>query len=202
MSVYVAFGLSGAGKSYFTKWAGKHFHLYVEDADHWLTDEMRQCIKAGTIFTPDMLDHYFKIVIANIKELKKSHENILISQALYLEKNRQQLLAALPDLQFILVSADNKIIDQRLIQRGNEVTLQYAKDNASYFEQPKHSHFRIENSLDNTDRNLAEQCEKQGIFKDIKHRSHLSRLFRKRVPHRTIINNLGGVKDVKNVVKG
>lgn len=177
MAVYIAFGLSGAGKSYFAKWAGKNFHLYEEDADHWLTDEMRDCIKSGTIFTPEMLDHYFTIVIAHLAELKKLHANIIISQALYLEKNRQQLLAAYPDIQFILVSAGEDVVANRLVQRGNEVTLQYAKDNAIFFEQPKHAHFLIDNSQDNSDKQLALQCREQGIFKNVPRRNVFSRLF-------------------------
>ena len=158
MTVFIAFGLAGAGKTHFANWAANHFNIHCEDADSWLTPAMRLYIRDGKLFTPDMLNDYFNRVIQKIAELKRIYPDIIVAQAFYREINRQQLLAAYPDAIFIHVYADERVILQRLLSRDNEVTLDYARKNASYFEQPQHACIRMDNSRDHDDGFLLKQC--------------------------------------------
>lgn len=158
MATFVTFGLAGAGKTYFANWFAKKFKVHFADADHWLTAEMRACISKGEIFTPDMLDRYFVVVSEHITALKAQHKHLMISQALYLERNRQQILRDHPDVTFILVAVEDNVLKRRLIARKNGVSLEYARENESYFERPQHACIHIDNSEDDSDTHLMSQC--------------------------------------------
>jgi len=177
MSTYIAFGLAGTGKTYFASWFASTFNVHFEDADHWITPEMRAYIREGKVFTPEMLDTYFAIVSANIHALTATHPNLIISQALYLEQNRQQLLAAHPDITYILVSTNQAILENRLLARSGEVTLQYAKKNEPFFEAPTHPCIIIDNSRHADNQHLMQQCLSHAAIASLSNQGMLHRLF-------------------------
>ena len=132
----ILFGLAGAGKTYVGKLLAKNFDLHFEDADDWITEDMRAAIEQGQpFFSEKMRDDFTKVMIANIKQLlKKGHKNIVIAQALYRQKNRVQILDAFPDAIFAHVDASDEIIMQRLVARGGKVNLEFADLIKEHFE--------------------------------------------------------------------
>jgi gluconate kinase len=206
--LYISFGLAGSGKTYFGKWFARAFNIHFEDADDWLTEEMRQCIQSGASFTQEMCDQYFQIVIQQIAMLKKVYPNIIISQAFYREKNRQDLLAAYPEAVFILIQTAESQLTKRLLERNNAVTLEYAQSIAKYFEKPQHSYIEINNSFDHDENALFAQCMRHPDIARLKNtatgfakiKSRFIHIFHHHVPQENAAkdfasgNNLGMLK--------
>lgn len=157
--LYFFYGLAGSGKTYVGQWFAREYHFHFEDADQWLTTEMQAAISNSVPFTQAMRDHYFEIIITNIKSLQKRFPNLVISQACYKEKNRQQLRDAFTDLQFILIEAQKSVLVNRLLIRKSEATLEYANQITRQFEPPVGNVIRINNDIDNDDAYLRDQFE-------------------------------------------
>lgn len=148
----VFFGLSGVGKSYtaqqFAKWNGYIFH----EGDTDLPQFMKDKITKGENFTQEDVDIFTDCMISSIKGLKKQHNwrPIVMSQALYREKNRNQLLAAFPDTVFVKVDAPMETILDRVNNRNtdgkSQVTKEYFEIMKSYFQEPSQKHFVLENT--------------------------------------------------------
>ena len=135
--IIIVFGLAASGKTYIGNVLAKHFGFYHEDADHWLSEEMKQYVIEKKLFTLEMLEGFTQTIIANITELAKKHKNIVISQALYRQKNRlhiKEYFEALQDILFLQVEASDERIYQRLVNRGGWVMPEYATDMRKYFE--------------------------------------------------------------------
>ncbi len=134
--IIVIFGLAASGKTYVGKILSENFNFHYEDADQWLSEEMRAFIQKQEIFSLSMLDDFTKIIIANIEKLSKIYPNLIISQALYRQKNREQIQQhysfELP--KFIEITANDEIIHQRLLDRGDWVNSDYANDIHKFFE--------------------------------------------------------------------
>lgn len=135
-TVAIVFGLAGAGKTYVGKVMHEHFGFYHADADAWLPEEMKNYIVENKLFTLEMLHNYVEIIIANIVALKEKHPRLVVTQALYRQKNRQQLQQAFPNcnLRFIQVDAADEIIMQRIIARSDWIEPNYAFNMRQYFE--------------------------------------------------------------------
>jgi gluconate kinase len=172
--LYISFGLAGAGKTYFGKWFAREFNVHFEDADDWLTADMRQCIQSGTSFTRAMCDQYFDIVIRKIATLQNQYPHIIISQAFYLEKNRQQFLAAYPHAIFILMHTDTMKLDERLMLRTKGVSFEYAKSIEQYFELPQHPYITINNTAQFDDESLRAQCASHPEIVHLKKQASIS----------------------------
>lgn len=118
--IVVLFGLLGCGKNYVGKIFEEFgFHLY--DADQDLTPIMKNAIANHQVFTKQMRDEYFDIVISRIAELKKSHKDLVVAQALFKNKHRQKILNAFPAVRFIWVQSAPELIRDRLIARANHI---------------------------------------------------------------------------------
>lgn len=142
----ILFGLAGTGKNFIGEILKTHFKYYYWDADEILPDKMRQFISNQKSFTQQMRDEYTENIISKISQLRSEHDNLVVSQAFYKEKNRSEVLAHFPDTLFIFVKADAAIISQRIQIRGNKIDESYAKKIADNFEMPVLSHFTITNN--------------------------------------------------------
>ena len=136
----IMFGLSGSGKNFTGELLSKEFGFYFFDADTVLPQDMQNYVAEKKSFTTEMRDRFTEIIIENISCLQKEHENLIVAQALYKEKNREQISKAYPGAKFIHVTADAKIITARLKQRNNWIDESYAKKISQNFEEPMLSH--------------------------------------------------------------
>jgi gluconate kinase len=118
--IIVLFGLLGCGKNYVGKLFEEFgFHLY--DADQDLTPIMKNAIANHQVFSEQMRDEYFAIVISRIAEFKKSHRDLVVAQALFKNKHRQKILNTFPDAKFIWVQSAPELIRDRLTARTNHI---------------------------------------------------------------------------------
>lgn len=147
----ILFGLAGVGKSFVGQLLKNKFDYYFWDADDSLPKEMRDCIRARQPFTQSMRDDFAKITIQKITDLSVKHKNLVISQALYKEKNRLEIQTRFPKALFIHVQAPLSVILQRLQQRQDDVDEEYAKKIALNFEEPLLSHHMLINNADESD---------------------------------------------------
>lgn len=141
MSLIVLFGLPGTGKSYVGKIFEKYFCCYFYDGDEDLTPEMKAAIKTKTVFTDQMRNIYFRILISKIVNLSKKHKNLVVAQTFIKEKYRVDLLEKIPEAKFVLVETDKPIREKRLNERVNyPLDLEYARKMELNFDKPEVKH--------------------------------------------------------------
>ncbi len=133
---------AGVGKNYVGRILQDEFHYYFYDADDDLTDEMKTSIEKGELFTDDMRQHFFDIVAQKIIYLQRQYPNIVVAQALMKQRNREQLKKMHHDAQFILIEAEENIINERLLHRNDWVSLELAGKIRRAFEKPLLNHFK------------------------------------------------------------
>lgn len=148
MALLFVFGSPGAGKTYVGRVLHEEFNYYSYEADDDLTEEMIKAIQEERLFTDEMRERYFKIIIKKLSSLIQQHKNVVATQALIKEINRKQILQALPQTQFLHVSADISNITQRLKLRGDWVSIEYANKIRAIFEAPEIPHSNIDNNRD------------------------------------------------------
>lgn len=134
--VIFLFGLAGAGKSFVGDALAARFGWKVYHADADLTTEMRQAIAEKRLFTPQMRDKYFEIVASTILELKREQVPLIVTQAAYKQQHRKFLKEKIQRLDFVCVSAPEQVILERLRQRGDAVSPDYAQQMLKNFEPP------------------------------------------------------------------
>lgn len=136
--IIIVFGLAASGKTYIGKILNKYFNFYHEDADFWLSEDMQDYVKEKKQFTLNMLDHFTVNIISNIEKLNSKYDNIVITQALYRQKNRDAIkeyfLSKNQDILFIQVDANDELIHQRLLARGDWVQPDYASSMRKFFQ--------------------------------------------------------------------
>ena len=142
--ILILFGLSGSGKNFAGEILAKNLDFFFWDADSVLTKEMLAAIQKHEVFTQAMRDEFTAIIIANIGELSEQHENLAVAQAFYKEKNREQLLAAIPAAHLIQINAQPEIIANRL----QTTTKTYAEKIRAGFEETGLPHMLISNNTD------------------------------------------------------
>lgn len=159
--IIILFGLAASGKNYVGKTLSDNFDFYYQDADQWLTEEMQEYIKDGKLFTFEMLASFSEILINNINKLNQVHPNLIISQALYRQENRNQIEKSFSkkSLLFIQIEASDELIYKRIIDRGGDVTPSYADSMHQFFESQKNA-LSIENNIDGSDHIIKQ-------FKDV-----------------------------------
>ena len=134
--IIIIFGLAASGKTYVAQVLEKYFGFYHQDADQWLSEEMKRYIHEKKLFTLEMLEDFTSNIITKIEKIKEDYPNIVISQALYRQKNREEIKKHFlgQDLMFIQVDAGDEVIYQRLINRGDWVFPEYASSMRQFFE--------------------------------------------------------------------
>lgn len=159
MSSVIIFGLPGTGKTYVGRVFEKYFAHYFYDGDDDLTPEMKEAIKTKTVFTDQMRDVYFKILISKIKDLSLKHVNLVIAQTFIKEKYRVDLLKNIPETKFILVETKKDIREKRLLERADyPLDLEYARIMETNFDNPKIDHKIIKNN-EYGDENIKKQIK-------------------------------------------
>lgn len=153
--IVVMFGLAGAGKNYVGQLLEKQTNCYFWDADEAISEEMKHCIQKKIPFSQEIRDQYFNIVMERAQELHLEHENIIISQAFYKNKNREEFLTRFPKAIFIQVSASFETILHRLRERNDMIDAEYARKISINFEVPTHEYSLIDN--EGGDINLLDQ---------------------------------------------
>lgn len=147
MSLIILFGLPGTGKTYVGRIFEKYFDYYFYDGDNDLTPEMLEAIKTKTVFTDEMRDDYFKILIAKIQSLSKKNINLVVAQTFIKEKYRLDLLNKIPETKFILIETKKEIREKRLMERVDyPLDLEYARKMEGNFDKPKIGHQIISNT--------------------------------------------------------
>ena len=153
MSLMILFGLPGTGKTYVGKVFEKYFNCFFYDGDNDLTNEMKEAIKIKTVFTDQMRDNYFKILISKIQNLlaqaslKSKIKNLVVAQTFIKEKYRIDLLEKIPETKFILIKTKKQIREKRLMQRVDyPLDLEYARKMEVNFDKPKINHQIITNN--------------------------------------------------------
>src|SRR5512133_403441 len=114
------FGLLGCGKNYVGKIL-EEFGLHFYDADQDLTPPMKSAIANHQVFTDQMRDEYFDIVICKVAELQNNHRDLVVAQALFKNKHRWKILNAFPDARFLWVQCAPELISDRLAARTNHI---------------------------------------------------------------------------------
>jgi shikimate kinase len=150
--IIVVFGLAASGKTYVGKIINKYFNFYHEDADQWLSSDMKQYVSEKKVFTLGMLEDFTSNIIANIERLSSKYDNIVISQALYREKNRKTIQKHFVSqgLMFVHVEASDEVIYQRLVKRGDWIMPGYASSMRKFF-QPMEDAITINNDKSGED---------------------------------------------------
>jgi gluconate kinase len=149
IKLLILFGKAGAGKNHVAKIFEKEFGYYFYDADQDLTEEMINCIKYHLNFTDDMRNKYFEIIKNRIKELIKDKNKVILTQGLFRNKNRNDLIKEFQFANFIWVEAENNILEKRVAERKSDVTIDYARKINKFFENPNFNTYKlINNSTD------------------------------------------------------
>lgn len=144
--IFILFGIPGVGKNYVGRILSEQYGFHFYDADLDLTPDMRECIRLGQLYTDEMRDRFFEIVVHKIQQLQSKHSNIVVAQALAKERNREQILGHFPESQFFWIQAQRDLIYQRLVKRSDWVSIEYA-DKISYaFDLPLLQHEQINNN--------------------------------------------------------
>lgn len=149
--IIVLFGQSGAGKTFIGDIFAKESHYYFWDADQGLPPIMRETLQNKQLFTQAMRDQFTQVIIEKITELHQQYPNLVIAQALYKEKNREQIRKVFPEAKFIYVKSQEEIINARLQNRNNQIDVNYAEKIRINFEAPNLQHDVLINNSDATD---------------------------------------------------
>ncbi len=163
--IVIVFGLAASGKTFVGKTLAKHSSFHHEDADHWLSQEMKEYIAQKKLFTLEMLEWFTNKIITNTEKLKEKYENIVITQALYRQKNREaikQYFGSKGDVIFLQMEAEDQVIYQRLVKRADWVFPEYAESMKQYFEPMKEAQI-IRNNKEGEEE-IVLQLQKYGLL--------------------------------------
>lgn len=148
MALLFVFGIPGAGKSFVGRILHHEYQFFHYEADEDLTPAMIEAIQHERVFTDVMRHDYFDLVIQKTQALCAHNKNVVVTQALIKETNRQQISLSLPEAQFIHVTAAISNINERLKIRNNWVSIEYANKIRAIFEPPTMPHIIIDNNRD------------------------------------------------------
>lgn len=137
MSLYFLFGKAGSGKSFIGDYLQNHYNWRHFDADQLLTEELKTYIALENPMPVALIDDYMAILKQQIRDFYQAQTlPIVISQAMYRNKNRLNLLQAFPSLKLVWVTAEDPICYQRIQQRHDTVSVRYAQKISPLFEAP------------------------------------------------------------------
>lgn len=148
--------MPGAGKNYIGEILKKKYDFFFQDADQYLTKEMKEKLKNGQHFTIKEVEYYHEIIAYKLIQLKLKYKNIVVSQASLFQKHRNIVKALNPEIVFVHVSANMETILERIQKRKGHVTEQYAKDLQQYL-QIGEDDFEIQNDLNTKEKNILQQ---------------------------------------------
>jgi gluconate kinase len=138
MNIYFLFGKAGSGKSFIGNHLRDHYHWHHFDADQLLTEELKTCIALERLMPTTLIDDYMAVLTRQIRAFYETQTKpIVISQAMYRNKNRLDLQQTFPSLQLIWVTAEDSLCYQRIQQRNDTLSVRYAQKIMPLFEPPE-----------------------------------------------------------------
>lgn len=155
MLIYL-YGLAGSGKDFVGGVLRDSFGFTFYDGDRDLTEELREAIRTEQPFTDAMRDRYYAVIIERIGRLRNDFPFLAFGQATFKERHRRQIMAAYPDVNLVLVTADFALRMERLRRDDRLIPAGYARRIDAYFEPPQHATYRIDNSGTRAD--MADAC--------------------------------------------
>ncbi|MEP6985284.1 MAG: AAA family ATPase [Chloroflexota bacterium] len=149
-TLYVTFGLPGAGKTYAAR-LFEQFGFTMHDGDDDLPDRMIEAINTQQPINDEMRDEFFNRIIAHVHQLLPKHPKLVVAQTFIKEKYRKRFLEHFPDAQFVLVEANDPIRELRLERRTNQpLEPDYTRKMIAMFETPHIPYQVIVNDADGT----------------------------------------------------
>jgi len=130
------FGLAGSGKSFVGDLIGELANWHVYHADDDLTDEMRLALDEQRAFTNPMRGRYFSLIAAKILTLQKKHQRLVVTQGVYKQQHRDDLITQIPNMEMICVNAPEALIIKRLNNRHQGIKIQSATALRTDFDWP------------------------------------------------------------------
>ncbi len=147
-TLFVTFGLPGAGKTYAAR-LFENFGFTVHDGDDDLPDRMREAISRQQPINDDMRDEFFSRIVGHVHQLLAKHPKLVVAQTFIKEKYRKRFLEHFPYAQFVLVEAEDPIRELRLERRTNQpLEPDYTRKMIALFEPPCIPHLVITNDAD------------------------------------------------------
>lgn len=147
-TLFVTFGLPGAGKTYAAR-LFENFGYTMHDGDDDLPDDMRHAIATQQPVNDTMRDEFFGRIIKHVHKLLPENPKLVVAQTFIKEKYRRWFLEQFPYAQFVLVVADDTIREQRLERRTNQpLEPDYTRRMIALFETPKIPYRIISNDAD------------------------------------------------------
>lgn len=165
MTIYFLFGKTGSGKSYIGSLLEKLNIIHI-DGDKHITPRMIDCLIEDEQMTPEMIDEFVNVLIDVIKTQREKtpKQSFVISQAMYLDKNRLKLLNAIPELKFAMIDVAPRLresfVTTRFQNKESKVSPRYAKEMDKFFESPSHEIILFENTQE-TDEILMKQIHEK-----------------------------------------
>lgn len=137
MSLFVFFGLPGAGKSYAARRLAQRRHIHFHDGDDELPEDMREAISNAQVVTTDMRDRFVTALISKSNELLAQHGDVVLAQTFLKAMHRARLQAAIPHARFVLITAPEDTRVTRLARRAHQpLEPQYARAMTGMFDAP------------------------------------------------------------------
>jgi gluconate kinase len=155
--IFILFGKTGAGKNYVARVFEKEFGYHWYDADMDLTLEMVHAIQHKLEFTFEMRAQYFAIVKQRMKALLPTAKKLIVTQGLFKNMNRHDLMKEFPMAKWVWVDAAQNVIEERILKRNNIITPEYARKINTYFEEPDFHCYKIINNHGKTE--ILKQAE-------------------------------------------
>jgi len=136
----------GAGKTYVGRVLAGEFDFHFRDVDQDLPDDMREAIVHKQPVTEAMRAAFFARVIGITRALRATYPRVAIANTILKNHHRQQIAAAFPDAQFLLVDSEPALIAKRFAVRGKYlIDLEDARRMAAAFEPPTLPHHVLSN---------------------------------------------------------
>jgi gluconate kinase len=140
-SLFVIFGLPGAGKSFVANILNKRFGYFIYDGDLDIPIVMRYALFNKEEITDTMRKEFICAMIASVKTLAKTHKRLAIHQTFLKGFMRKQFLEAFPETQFILVESPDILREKRYMKRKYfNLGLSYLRHMSALFETPQIPH--------------------------------------------------------------
>jgi len=130
------FGIAGVGKTFIGQLITSRSDYRAYDADIDFSPEMHRTIREGRAFTDEMRQEYYAHVARRILELRQDAPRLVVMQGTYKQWCRDIITDAVRDAELVHVVADPKLVEERLIRRGNQISPGYAAMILKIFEDP------------------------------------------------------------------
>lgn len=144
-TVYIFFGEMGCGKSYCAKQFAERHDFEFFEGDSVVTPKMLERVLKFKPLTEDMIEEYMDVLTEAIANKMESTDYLVVSQALYRNINREDLLSFLESLGYqvrmwwVRVSWWRNI--KNLLTRPNGWGwIYYWLINKPFFQKPTHEH--------------------------------------------------------------